>query len=137
MIEEVKDGGSFLLNCAYRGEALEQFLPDSFKNYARSHKISIYLIDALCIGKEIGLNNKISTILQAAFFSISGLLPAEEAKQYMKEAAAKSYGKMGSRILQMNEEAIERGFESVEKYVPADTQVIHVVGTVRILWIIL
>lgn len=123
MIEEVKDGGSFLLNCAYRGEALEQFLPDSFKNYARSHKISIYLIDALGIGKEIGLNNKISTILQAAFFSISGLLPAEEAKQYMKEAAAKSYGKMGSRILQMNEEAIERGFESVEKYVPADTQV--------------
>lgn len=116
MIQELKDGGSFLLNCPYRGKELENYLPDSFRQYAAAHHIRLYLIDAFKIGKEVGLNSKISTILQAAFFSVSGLLLPDVAKRLMKAAAGKSYGKNGGAILQMNEEAIERGFSEVTRY---------------------
>lgn len=116
MIQELKDGGIFLLNCPYQGKELENYLPSSFKIYASRHHIRIFLIDALKTGKEIGLNNKISTILQAAFFAVSGLLAPEDAKRLMKAAAAKSYGKNGSNILRMNEEAIDRGFSEVTEY---------------------
>lgn len=121
MVEELKDGGSFLLNCPQRGSELEAYLPASFKQYVAGHHIRLFLIDAIGIGKEIGLNNKVSTLLQAAFFAISGLLPAQNAKELMKAAAAKSYGKSGEKILRMNEEAIERGFAGVEEFpVPSD-----------------
>ncbi len=113
MIEELADNGTFLLNCPYREKELEEYLPDVVKTHLARHHIRFYLIDALAIGKETGLNNKISTILQAAFFAVSGLLPAKEAKERMKEAARKSYGKNGEKILRMNEEAIERGFAEV------------------------
>lgn len=121
MLQECKDGGSFLLNCPYRGKELEAFLPQAFKSYAAAHQIRLFIIDAIGIGKEIGLNNKISTILQAAFFAVSGLLAAEEAKSLMKAAAAKSYGKMGDKILRMNEEAIDRGFAEVTELELPDT----------------
>ncbi len=113
MIEELTDNGIFLLNCPYQEKELENYLPNLVKAYLARHHIRFYLIDALAIGKEIGLNNKISTILQAAFFAVSGLLPAREAKERMKEAARKSYGKSGEKILRMNEEAIDRGFAEV------------------------
>jgi len=115
MLEEVKENGIFLLNCRYREKELEDYLPDSVKRCLARRHICFYIIDAIAIGKEIGLNNKISTILQAAFFSVSGLMPADEAKKWMKEAAAKSYGKSGDKILKMNEEAIDRGFADVAK----------------------
>jgi len=102
---------------------LEQYLPDSFKSYLAAHHIRFFVIDAIGIGKEIGLNNKISTILQAAFFAVSGLLEPDNAKQWMKEASEKSYGKNGSKILEMNYRAIERGFAEVyEIPVPAHWQ---------------
>ena len=113
MVQDLKDGGTFLLNCYFREEELEEYLPDPVKAYLVRHHIRFYVIDAIRIGKEIGLNNKISTILQAAFFAVSGLLPPEEAKRLMKAAAAKSYGKSGGDILRMNEEAIDRGFQEV------------------------
>lgn len=113
MVQDLKDGGTFLLNCHFREEELEQYLPDRVKAYLAGHHIRFYVIDAIRIGKEIGLNSKISTILQAAFFAVSGLLPPDEAKRLMKTAAAKSYGKSGGEILRMNEEAIDRGFQEV------------------------
>ncbi|MCM1065688.1 MAG: pyruvate:ferredoxin (flavodoxin) oxidoreductase [Eubacterium sp.] len=113
MVQDLKEGGAFLLNCHFREEELEEYLPDPVKAYLAKHHIRFYIIDAIRIGKEIGLNNKISTILQAAFFAVSGLLPPEDAKQLMKEAAAKSYGKAGGDIQRMNEEAIDRGFQEV------------------------
>ncbi len=94
---------------------LEAYLPDAMKAYIAAHHIRLYVIDALGIGKEIGLNNKISTILQAAFFAVSGLLPAEDAKKWMFQAAEKSYGKSGGKILEMNRQAIQRGFAEVRK----------------------
>lgn len=116
MVQELKDGGSFLLNCYWKEEDLEQYLPDKVKQYIASHHIHLYLIDAIRIGKEVGLNNKISTILQAAFFAVSGILPLEEARRLMKEAALTSYGKQGDGVIQMNYDAIDRGLDEIWEY---------------------
>ncbi len=135
MVQELKDGGSFLLNFRFqeRPEAaaagtdaatireLDACLPDAMKAYIAAHGIRLYVIDALGIGKEIGLNNKVSTILQAAFFAVSGLLPPEDAQKWMFQAAEKSYGKSGGRILEMNRQAIQRGFAEVRKIDIPDT----------------
>lgn len=113
MVQELRNGGTFLINCSDREQALENQLPEHTKAYIAHHNIKCYLIDALRIGKEIGLNNKISTILQAAFFATSGILPLEEARQLMKTAAKKTYGNQGTDIIQMNYAAIDRGMDEV------------------------
>lgn len=113
MVQEVKDGGAFLLNCYFKEEELEQYLPGQVKRYIAEHNIKFYIIDAIRIGKEVGLNNKISTILQAAFFRLSGILPIEEARRLMKEAAQISYQKKGEKVIRMNFDAIDRGIEDV------------------------
>ena len=115
MVQDVKDGGVFLLNCYFREEDLEQHIPGQVKRYIAEHNIRFYIIDAIRIGKEIGLNNKISTILQAAFFRLSNILPLEEARRLMKEAANVSYRKKGEKIVRMNYEAIDRGIADVVK----------------------
>ncbi len=115
MVQEVKDGGTFLLNCYFKEEELENYLPGQVKRYIAEHNIQFYIIDAIRIGKEIGLNNKISTILQAAFFRLSGILPIEEARRLMKQAAGISYRKKGEKVIKMNYEAIDRGIEDVVK----------------------
>ena len=120
MVQEVKTGGGFLLNCYWKEKELEEYIPDRVKHYIASRNIRLFLIDAIGIGKEIGLNNKISTILQAAFFSVSGILPLEEVRQLMKDAALASYGKQGDSIVQMNYDAIDRGLDEVWEYkIPA------------------
>lgn len=113
MVQDIKDGGSFLLNCYYKEEELEQYIPGQVKRYIAEHNIHLYVIDAIRIGKEIGLNNKISTILQAAFFRITNILPMEELRRLMKEAAKMSYQKKGDKIVRMNYDAIDRGMEDV------------------------
>ncbi len=113
MVQDLKDGGTFLLNCYYKEKDLEEYLPDTVKAYIASHNIRFVIIDAIRIGKEVGLNNKISTILQASFFAASGILPLEDAEHLMKDAALKSYGKKGDEIIQMNYQAIERGLREV------------------------
>ena len=115
MAGELKEGGSFLLNCGYDKGKSDEYLPQSFKRTLAKRHIRFFVIDALKIGKEIGLNSKISTILQAAFFAVSKLLPEETAMGLMMEAAEKSYGKSGEKILEMNREAIRRGFKEVEE----------------------
>ncbi len=113
MVEELKDGGTFLLNCYWKEQDLEEMLPGQVKRYIAEHRIRFYIIDAIRIGKEIGLNNKISTILQAAFFKVTGILLPEEASRLMKQAAEISYRKKGDKIVQMNYEAIDRGMQEV------------------------
>lgn len=130
MVQELKDGGTFLVNCSYREgnseKNIEQALPACVKNYLADHHIRLFLIDAMRIGKETGLNGKISTVLQAAFFSASKVMPLEEAERLMKEAALQSYGKKGENILQMNYKAIERGLrEVVEISVPEHWRNLH------------
>lgn len=109
MVQDVKKGGIFLLNCPWNQEELENELPGKVKRYLFENQIRFYTIDAVKIGKEIGLNSKISTILQSAFFHLVNIIPTEEANRLMKEAAEVSYRKKGEKIVQMNFEAIEKG----------------------------
>ena len=115
IVEDLKDGGILLLNCYWKEQDLDQYLPKHVKQYIFEHRIRLYIIDAMEIGKEIGLNSRISTILQAAFFRLINLLPAHTSLELMKKAADISYGKKGNDILQMNYTAIERGFSEVKE----------------------
>lgn len=120
VVQDLKPGGSFLLNCPWSLNELETELPANVKKYIAENKISFYTINATKIGKEIGLGGKINTILQAAFFKISNIIPAEKALEYMKDAATKSYGKKGEKIVAMNYEAIERGMADLQKVAVPD-----------------
>ena len=115
IVQDVKDGGIFLLNCYWLEQDLEEALPGQVKRYIAEHHIQFYIIDAIRIGKEIGLNNKISTILQAAFFRVTGIMPIDEASRLMKNAAEISYRKKGDEIVQMNFAAIDRGINDVRQ----------------------
>ncbi|MDP4121092.1 MAG: pyruvate:ferredoxin (flavodoxin) oxidoreductase, partial [Bacillota bacterium] len=134
MVEDIKDGGSFLLNCAWDVEELDKRLPGKMKKLIADKNINFYTIDGIGIGKEIGLGGRINTILQSAFFKIANIIPAEDAVKYMKDAATKSYSKKGEAIVAMNHAAIDRGITDVKKIdVPAswknadDTSVTHTI----------
>ncbi len=115
MVEDLKEGGSFLLNCPWSDEELNEKLPGRMKKIIAEKNINFYTIDGIAIGKEIGLGGRINTILQAAFFKIAGIIPEDDARQYMKDAATKSYSKKGEKIVAMNHAAIDRGMESFHK----------------------
>ena len=115
MVQDLKDGGSFLLNCEWTDEELDKYLPGKMKKYIADHNINFYTIDGVKLGKEIGLGKRINTILQSAFFSIANIIPGDQAIQYMKDAATKSYSKKGQKIVDMNHAAIERGAKEYHK----------------------
>ncbi|MCQ2530901.1 MAG: pyruvate:ferredoxin (flavodoxin) oxidoreductase [Lachnospiraceae bacterium] len=115
MVQDLKDGGTFLLNCSWDEEELSENLPGQAKRYIAEHNINLYTIDGFKIGKEIGLGGKINTVLQSAFFKLSGIIPEEEAIRLMKEAAKKSYGRKGEDIVNMNYAAIDAGAQQVVK----------------------
>ncbi|WP_099468421.1 pyruvate:ferredoxin (flavodoxin) oxidoreductase [Konateibacter massiliensis] len=115
MVEDLKDGGTFLLNCSWTPEELETEIPAHAKRYLAQHNINFYTIDGIKLGKEIGLGGRINTILQSAFFKLAQIIPVEDAIGYMKAAAKYSYGKKGDAIVNMNYQAIERGAEEVVK----------------------
>ena len=121
MVQDLKKGGTFLLNCTWDAANLDEHLPADVKRYIAQNDINFYIIDGIKIGKEIGLNGKINTVLQSAFFALANIIPTEEAVQYMKDAAKKSYGKKGDAVVQMNYAAIEAGVNSMVKVeIPAD-----------------
>ena len=121
MVQDVKKGGTFLLNCSWNVEELSSNLPAQMKQYIAKNNINFYTIDATHIAKELGLGGRTNTILQAAFFALSGIIPTDKAVQLMKDAATKSYGKKGEKIVAMNHAAIERGIDGFQKVdVPAD-----------------
>ena len=99
MVEDLKKGGSFLLNCSWNLEELDKHLPGKMKKYIADNDINFYTIDGIKIGKEIGLGGRINTILQAAFFKIANIIPVDDAVRFMKDAATKSYGKKGEKIV--------------------------------------
>ena len=117
MVQDLKPGGSFLLNCSWGVDELEKNLPGQVKRYIAENNIHFYTIDGFALGKEIGLGGRINTILQSAFFVISGIIPKDEAIRYMKDAATKTYSKKGDDIVEMNHKAIEAG---AEKFVEMD-----------------
>mgnify|MGYP001390650519 FL=1 len=121
MVQDVKDGGTFLLNCEWSPEEVGNHIPGQAKRYMAEHNVKFYIIDGIKLGKEIGLGGRINTVLQSAFFKLANIIPEDEAIQYMKEKARASYAKKGDDIVQMNYQAIERGAnEVVEVPVPAE-----------------
>lgn len=115
MVSVINKGGKFLLNCSWSQEELDNKLPGSIKKYIAENDIELYIIDGISIAKEIGLNGKINTILQSAFFKITNIIPFEDAEKYMKEAAFASYGRKGDAVVEMNYKAIERGMNGFQK----------------------
>ena len=115
IVEDVKPGGVFLLNCQWSDEELEQHLPGQVKRYIANNNVKFYTIDGIKIGKEIGLGGRINTVLQSAFFKLANILPAEDAIKYMKDAATASYSKKGEAIVKMNHDAIEAGAKGVHE----------------------
>ena len=109
MVQDLKKGGSFLLNTHWTAEELDERLPGKVKKFIADNDINLYTIDGFKIGKEIGLGTRINTVLQSAFFSIAQIIPEEDALKYMKDAATKSYSKKGEAIVKMNHDAIDRG----------------------------
>ena len=115
MVSDIKPGGVFLLNCSWTGKELDEHLPGQVKKYIAENNIQFYTIDGVKIGLEIGLGNRINTILQSAFFKLADIIPSDDAIRYMKEAAKKSYAKKGDAIVKMNYDAIDAGAEKIVK----------------------
>ena len=113
MVQELVDGGTFLLNCPWDMEGLEKHLPGQVKAYIADHNIKFYTIDGIKIGKEIGLGGRINTVLQSAFFKLAAIIPEEEAIDLMKAAAKATYGRKGDKIVQMNYDAIDAGAKQI------------------------
>ena len=120
MVQEVKPGGTFLLNTSWTPEELDANLPGKMKRYIAQNGIRLFTVDAVEVAQRVGLGSHINTVLQAAFFQIAGLMPVEEALDYMKDAARKSYARKGDAVVAKNVAAIEEGAQKcVEVAVPA------------------
>lgn len=115
ILEGLKDGGTFLLNCTWTEEELEEHLPASIKRYIAEHNINFYIINATKIAQEIGLGGRINMIMQSAFFKLSNVIPIEDAVKYLKDSIVKAYGRKGEDIVRMNYEAVDRGIDALVK----------------------
>ncbi|MDY3868503.1 MAG: pyruvate:ferredoxin (flavodoxin) oxidoreductase [Pyramidobacter sp.] len=113
IVSEIKDGGTFLLNCGWDQEELERRLPADVKRQIAWRGIRFYTVDATRIAAEIGLGNRTNTVLQSAFFKLSGVLPIDDAVKYMKDAIAKTYAAKGEKVLAMNCAAVDRGISDI------------------------
>ena len=113
MVQELVDGGTFLLNCPWDMEGIEKHLPGQVKSFIANHGIKFYVIDGIKIGKEIGLGGRINTVLQSAFFKLANIIPEEQAIDLMKAAAKATYGRKGDAIVQMNYDAIDAGAKQI------------------------
>ncbi len=120
VLKGIKDGGSLLLNSLWDEKETLERIPDNVKSIIGKKHIRLYIINATKIASEIGLGGRTNTILQSAFFKITGIIPYADAVKYMKDAALKSYGKKGENVVNMNYAAIDRGGEYTEVKVPAN-----------------
>jgi pyruvate-ferredoxin/flavodoxin oxidoreductase len=116
----LKDGGTFLLNCVWTPEELEEKLPNKLKKYLAEHNINFYTINAVNIARELGLGNRTNMIMQSAFFTLSKVIPIDEAVGYMKDQIKKAYGRKGEKVVNMNNSAVDAGINNLVKIdVPA------------------
>ncbi|HHV73235.1 MAG TPA: pyruvate:ferredoxin (flavodoxin) oxidoreductase [Thermoanaerobacterium sp.] len=116
----LKKGGTFLLNCTWKPEELDEKLPASMKRYIAKNNINFYIINAVDIAKELGLGARINMIMQSAFFKLANIIPIDEAVKHLKDAIVKSYGHKGEKIVNMNYAAVDRGIDALVKVdVPA------------------
>ena len=120
VLKGIKQNGTLLLNSLWDEEETLKRIPDHVKAVIGKKNITLYIINATKIASEIGLGGRTNTILQSAFFKITGIIPYEEAVGYMKKAIVKSYGKKGEHIVNMNYAAVDRGGEYTKVEIPAD-----------------
>ncbi len=120
MVQDVKPGGVFMINCQWTDEELDEHLNAADKKYIADNNIQLYTINAIDKAIEIGMGKRTNTILQSAFFKLADVMPIDDAVEFMKAAAKKSYGKKGDAVVQMNWKAIDAGVDAVHKVdVPA------------------
>ena len=120
IISELKPGGTFLLNCQWSVDELDQHIPAEIRRYIANNDIKFYIIDANKCSQEIGLGNRSNMVLQAAFFNLSQVIPVDDAVKHMKEAVKKTFAKKGEKIVNMNMEAVDAGINApVKVEVPA------------------
>ena len=115
MVQDVKPGGVFMINCQWTDEELETKLNAEAKKYIADNNIQLYTINAIDKAIEIGMGKRTNTILQSAFFKLADVMPIDEAVDYMKQAAKKSYSKKGDEVVEMNYKAIDAGVDAVHK----------------------
>ena len=121
MVRDVKPGGTFLINCQWSDEEVNQHMPAVAKRYIAENNIQVYTINAIDLAQEIGMGKRTNTILQSAFFKLAKVMPEAEAIGYMKDAATHSYLKKGQDVVDMNHKAIDAGATAYRKFqVPAD-----------------
>lgn len=126
MLKGMKKGGTFLLNSIWNVEETKNQLPDHMKKFLAENEIKMYIINATKIAHEIGLGSRTNTIMQSAFFKISGVIPYEKAVEEMKKAIVKSFSKKGDEVVNMNYKAVERGGDVTEVAIPAEWKNIEV-----------
>ena len=120
MVNDVKPGGIFLINCQWTAEELDAHMPAEAKRYIAKNNVQLYTVNAIDLAAEIGMGKRTNTILQSAFFALAKIMPSEDAIQYMKDAATKSYLKKGQDVVDMNHKAIDAGATAFVKIdVPA------------------
>ena len=121
MAQDCKPGGTFLINCSYDVEELGKVLPVEAKQYIAKNHVNVYTIDAVKIGKELGLGTKYNMVLMSAFFKLANIIPIDDAVRYMKEACQTSYGKLGDEVVNKNKNAVDAGLTGIVKLdIPAD-----------------
>ncbi|MEA4923647.1 MAG: pyruvate:ferredoxin (flavodoxin) oxidoreductase [Eubacteriaceae bacterium] len=115
VLDGLKKGGTFLLNCNWTPENIDKHLPANMKRYIAEKKIKFYIIDGTAIGEEIGLGSRINMIMQSAFFNLSKVIPEEDAVKYLKDSIKETYGKKGESIVNMNCDAVDKGISGAVK----------------------
>lgn len=121
MVQDVKPGGIYMINCQWSDEELNQHMPAEAKRYIAQNNIQLYTINAIDKAIEIGMGKRTNTILQSAFFKLANVMPIDQAVEFMKAAAKKSYSKKGDAVVEMNYKAIDAGVDAIHKVeVPAD-----------------
>ncbi len=115
IVNDVKPGGKFLLNCQWTPAEVEEHLPAEAKRYIADNNIDFYIVNAIDKAREIGMGKRTNTILQSAFFALANIMPIEEAVDHMKYMAKKSYSKKGDAVVEMNYKAIDAGVEAIVK----------------------
>ncbi|SMC90076.1 pyruvate:ferredoxin (flavodoxin) oxidoreductase [Papillibacter cinnamivorans] len=121
IVQDLKPGGVFLLNCPWDVKELGEHLPAAAKRYLAGNNIRFYTVDGVRLAKELGLAGKVNVILQAAFFKLADIIPIDDAVRYMKDAIKTSYGRKGAQVVAMNEKAVDAGLDNIVKVdIPAE-----------------
>ncbi|WFA08957.1 pyruvate:ferredoxin (flavodoxin) oxidoreductase [Tissierella sp. Yu-01] len=115
LLKGLKKGGTFVLNCPWEIEELEEKIPAPIRSYIAKNNINFYIIDALKIASDVGLGNRINMVMQAAFFKLANVLPIDDAIKYLKEHIIKMYGRKGQEIVDKNHAAVDKGIDALIK----------------------